>query len=48
MPVHKVVVMGAGVMGRGISELIASTGCEVVLIDKTKEIINGENIGRWM
>jgi len=39
MPVHKVVVMGAGVMGRGISELIASTGCEVVLVDKSEEIL---------
>lgn len=39
MPVHKVVVMGAGVMGRGISELIASTGCEVLLVDKSEEIL---------
>ena len=39
MPVHKVVVVGAGVMGRGISELIASTGCEVVLVDKSEEIL---------
>lgn len=39
MPVHKVVVVGAGVMGRGISELIASTGCEVVLVDKSDEIL---------
>ncbi|MFH0931166.1 MAG: 3-hydroxyacyl-CoA dehydrogenase NAD-binding domain-containing protein [Candidatus Zixiibacteriota bacterium] len=39
MPAHKVVVVGAGVMGRGISELIASTGCEVVLVDKSEEIL---------
>lgn len=39
MAVNKVVVMGAGVMGRGISELIASTGCEVVLVDKSEEIL---------
>ncbi|MCJ7459173.1 MAG: 3-hydroxyacyl-CoA dehydrogenase NAD-binding domain-containing protein [candidate division Zixibacteria bacterium] len=39
MPVNKVVVMGAGVMGRGISELVSSTGCEVVLVDKTEEIL---------
>ncbi len=39
MPIHKVVVVGAGVMGRGISELIASTGCEVVLVDKSEEIL---------
>ncbi len=39
MPVNKVVVVGAGVMGRGISELVASTGCEVVLVDKTEQIL---------
>ena len=39
MAVNKVVVMGAGVMGRGISELISSTGCEVVLVEKSEEIL---------
>lgn len=33
MAVNKVVVCGAGVMGRGISQLIASTGTEVILVD---------------
>jgi len=39
MAVNKVAICGAGVMGRGIAQLLASTGTEVVLIDVTDEII---------
>jgi 3-hydroxybutyryl-CoA dehydrogenase len=39
MAVNKVVVCGGGVMGRGISQLIASTGTEVTLVDLTDEIV---------
>lgn len=38
MAKQKVFVVGAGVMGTGIAELIASTGTEVALIDKTTEL----------
>jgi 3-hydroxybutyryl-CoA dehydrogenase len=36
--VHRVYVVGAGVMGSGIAETIASTGTEVCLIDKTTKL----------
>jgi len=39
MSVNKVAICGAGVMGRGIAQLLASTGTEVVLIDVTEEIM---------
>jgi 3-hydroxybutyryl-CoA dehydrogenase len=39
MAVNKVAICGAGVMGRGIAQLLASTGTEVILIDLTDEII---------
>lgn len=39
MTVNKVAICGAGVMGRGIAQLLASTGTEVALIDLTDEII---------
>jgi 3-hydroxybutyryl-CoA dehydrogenase len=39
MAVSKVAICGAGVMGRGIAQLLSSTGTEVVLIDLTREII---------
>jgi len=39
MAVNKVAICGGGVMGRGIAQLLASTGTEVVLIDLTDEII---------
>ena len=39
MAVNKVAICGAGVMGRGIAQLLASTGTEVVLVDLTQEII---------
>jgi len=35
---NRVYIIGAGVMGTGIAELIASTGTEVILIDKTTEL----------
>lgn len=57
MPVHKVFIVGAGVMGAGIAETVAATGTEVFLIDKTMELAErgikrvSENmdkeIGRW-
>jgi 3-hydroxybutyryl-CoA dehydrogenase len=36
--IHKVFIVGAGVMGTGIAETIASTGTEVTLIDKTTRL----------
>lgn len=39
MAVSKVMVIGGGVMGRGISQLLAATGIEVTLVDLSKEII---------
>lgn len=57
MPVHKVFIVGAGVMGAGIGETLAATGTEVFLIDKNTEAAErgiqriSENmdkeIGRW-
>lgn len=57
MAVHKVFIVGAGVMGAGIAETVAATGTEVFLIDKTTETAErgikrvSENmdkeIGRW-
>ena len=38
MAIHKVFIVGAGVMGTGIAETIASTGTEVTLIDKTTRL----------
>lgn len=38
MAANRVYIIGAGVMGTGIAELIASTGTEVILIDKTTEL----------
>lgn len=38
MAIHRVFIVGAGVMGTGIAETIASTGTEVTLIDKTLEL----------
>jgi len=36
-PIKKAVVIGAGTMGRGISQLIASKGIDVVLIERDSE-----------
>ena len=35
--IKKVVVIGAGIMGRGISQLIASKGIDVILIERDQE-----------
>jgi 3-hydroxybutyryl-CoA dehydrogenase len=40
MPISKVMIIGAGVMGRGISRLLAGAGIEVVLVDLNREIID--------
>jgi 3-hydroxybutyryl-CoA dehydrogenase len=40
MPIAKVMIIGAGVMGRGISRLLAGAGIEVVLVDLNREIID--------
>jgi len=34
--VQRIVVFGAGTMGRGISQLVASKGIDVILIERTK------------
>jgi 3-hydroxybutyryl-CoA dehydrogenase len=57
LPVHRVFIVGAGVMGAGIAETLAATGTEVFLIDKSAEMAErgikriSENmdkeIGRW-
>lgn len=39
MPIKKVIVIGAGVMGRGISRLVAATGIEVLLLDLNQQIL---------
>lgn len=38
MPLSRIVVIGAGVMGRGIAEAIASTGTDVILLDRTAKL----------
>jgi enoyl-CoA hydratase/3-hydroxyacyl-CoA dehydrogenase len=38
--VHRVAVLGAGVMGHGIAEVAALSGCEVLLFDVKQEFIN--------
>lgn len=37
--IQKVVVFGAGTMGQGISQLIASKGMDVILIERYKELV---------
>lgn len=37
--IQKVVVIGAGTMGQGISQLIASKGIDVILIERYKELV---------
>jgi len=39
MVISKVMVIGGGVMGRGISQLLASAGIEVILLDISSEIV---------
>ncbi len=50
MAFQKIVIVGAGVMGQGISRVIAATGTEVVLIDKDQELADKglEGIGESM
>jgi 3-hydroxybutyryl-CoA dehydrogenase len=38
MPKTKIVIIGAGVMGQGLSEAISTTGYEVTLVDRTQEL----------
>lgn len=38
MAIHRVFIVGAGMMGTGIAETVASTGIEVTLIDKTTRL----------
>ena len=57
MPGREVVIVGAGLMGQGLAEAIASKGNEVILVDKTTKLahrgIKGisesidREIGRW-
>ncbi len=39
MAISKVMIVGGGVMGRGISQLLAAAGIEVTLIDLREEIV---------
>ncbi len=39
MPIAKVMVIGGGVMGRGISRLLAGAGIEVTLVELNQEVI---------
>ncbi len=38
MALNRIVVVGAGVMGRGIAEAIATTGTDVILLDRTARL----------
>ena len=38
MTLHRIFIVGAGVMGTGIAETVASSGTEAYLIDKTPEL----------
>jgi len=38
MALNRIVVIGAGVMGQGIAEAIATTGTDVILIDRTANL----------
>ncbi len=39
MVISKVMVVGGGVMGRGISQLLAAAGIDVMLVDLSREIV---------
>jgi 3-hydroxybutyryl-CoA dehydrogenase len=39
MPISRVMIIGGGVMGRGISRLLTGAGIEVILVDLNEEII---------
>jgi len=38
MPVAKIIIIGAGVMGQGLAEAVSSSGNEVILVDKTTKL----------
>jgi 3-hydroxybutyryl-CoA dehydrogenase len=38
MPVAKIIIIGAGVMGQGLAEAVSSSGNEVILMDKTTKL----------
>lgn len=50
MTISKIVIIGAGVMGQGIAETVATTGTDVILLDRTARLAKqgiariGENI----
>ncbi|MCZ6553128.1 MAG: 3-hydroxyacyl-CoA dehydrogenase family protein [SAR324 cluster bacterium] len=39
--VRKVVVVGAGTMGRGIAQVVAQAGCRVTLTDLSRDLLDG-------
>jgi len=39
--VRKVVVIGAGTMGRGIAQVVAQAGCTVTLTDLSRDLLMG-------
>ncbi|MBU1098268.1 MAG: 3-hydroxybutyryl-CoA dehydrogenase [Ignavibacteriae bacterium HGW-Ignavibacteriae-2] len=55
--IDQVAIIGAGVMGRGIAQTIASAGIEVVILEKSQDYLNASleqlkknmeiEIGRW-
>lgn len=55
--IDQVAIIGAGVMGRGIAQTIASAGIEVVILEKSQDYLNSSleqlkknmeiEIGRW-
>jgi len=57
MPGSKIMVIGAGAMGQGLSEAIAAAGHDVTLVDKTTKLVErgmrgideamDREIGRW-
>jgi len=50
MALNRIVIVGAGVMGQGLAEAVATTGTEVILLDRTAKLAEkgieliGENI----
>jgi len=38
MPVAKIIIIGAGVMGQGLAEAVSISGNEVILVDKTTKL----------
>ena len=48
MQTTKIIVIGAGVMGQGLAEAIASEGNEVTLLDKTTRLAEKGKKGIWL